>query len=127
VGSVLDPLADKLLLVTSYVCLGLSQVLPWWLTLLVLLRDALIVGGALLYRVLVGALQMRPSLLGKASTLAQIILVLAVLLELSWLPGFAEVRPLLIVTVLLLTLCSGLHYVWAWTRLYRRQRKGVTL
>ena len=37
VGSVLDPLADKLLLVTSYVCLGLSQVLPWWLTLLVLL------------------------------------------------------------------------------------------
>ena len=53
--------------------------------------------------------------------------VLAVLLELSWLPGFAEVRPLLIVTVLLLTLCSGLHYVWAWTRLYRRQRKGVTL
>ena len=127
VGSVLDPLADKLLLVTSYVCLGLSQVLPWWLPLLVLLRDALIVGGALVYRVLVGALQMRPSLLGKASTLAQIILVLAVLLELSWLPGFAEVRPLLIVTVLLLTLCSGLHYVWAWTRLYRRQRKGVTL
>ena len=84
VGSVLDPLADKLLLVTSYVCLGLSQVLPWWLTLLVLLRDALIVGGALVYRVLVGALQMRPSLLGKASTLAQIILVLAVLLGLNW-------------------------------------------
>lgn len=121
-GSILDPIADKLLLVTSYLCLSLTAVLPWWLTAVVLLRDLLIVSGASLFRYLVGPLQFRPTWLGKLSTLMQIVLVLAVLLELSILPAFAEVRPALIITVLLLAVLSGGHYVWVWGRKYRSAR-----
>lgn len=122
-GSILDPLADKLLLVTSYLCLTATQILPLWLTLAVLARDALIVVGAALYRWLAGPFEFRPSLLGKLSTVLQIVLVLVVLLELSLLPGFAEVRAPLIYAVLVLALASGGHYVWSWSRKYR-QRQG---
>lgn len=121
-GAVLDPLADKLLLVTSYLCLSVTQVLPWWLTMLVLLRDALIVSGAVAYRYLVGALSMAPSVLGKCSTVLQILLVLVVLIELSVWPAFADYRSALIVCVALLAVLSGGHYVWQWTRLYRATR-----
>ena len=99
--------------------------LPWWLTAVVLLRDLLIVSGASLFRYLVGPLQFRPTWLGKLSTLMQIVLVLAVLLELSILPAFAEVRPALVITVLLLAVLSGGHYVWVWGRKYRSARLGA--
>lgn len=124
-GSLLDPLADKLLLVTSYMCLTATQVLPAWLTLIVLLRDALIVSGAGLYRLLLGPLQFQPSGLGKLSTVMQIVLVLAVLLELSILPGVANVRWLLIYGVLLLALASAGHYAWAWVGKFNEQRRSA--
>lgn len=124
-GSILDPLADKVLLVTSYVCLTLISVLPWWLTLLVLLRDLLIVGGALLYRLLAGPLAFRPSRLGKFSTLLQLVLVIAVLLESSILPAFADVHGPLVLLVSLCTFASGAHYIWNWTRKFRAARQGA--
>lgn len=124
-GSMLDPLADKLLLVTAYLCLALVQVLPWWLTALVLLRDLLILGGALCYRLLVGNLQLRPSWLGKASTVVQIVLVIAVLLELGPLPAFALVHGPLVLLVAALALASGAHYVWHWSRNFRLARQGA--
>lgn len=123
-GSMLDPIADKLLLVTSYLCLTATAVLPWWLTAVVLLRDALIVGGATLYRRLIGPFRFQPTRLGKTSTLLQIVLVLAVLLELSVLPAFAEVRGPLILAVLVLALLSGGHYVWVWGRRFRQARSA---
>ena len=124
-GSMLDPLADKLLLVTAYLCLSLVQVLPWWLTLLVLARDLLIVLGAVCYRLLVGRLDFRPSWLGKCSSVAQIVLVIALLLELGVLPAFALVREPLILLVAALTLASGAHYVWRWSCNFRLARQGA--
>jgi len=124
-GSMLDPLADKLLLVTAYLCLTLVQVLPWWLTLLILLRDLLILIGAACYRLLVGRLEFRPSWLGKCSTVAQIILIIAVLLELSLLPAFALVREPLVLLVAALALASGAHYVWRWSLNFRLARQGA--
>jgi len=121
-GSILDPIADKLLLITSFICLAVTLVLPWWLAVVVILRDALIVIGASAYRLLVGPFDYRPSGLGKASTLLQIVLVVTVLLELSVLPAFAEVRLPLIVLVLLLSLASGAQYVWVWAQKFRYAR-----
>jgi len=121
-GSILDPIADKLLLNTSYICLAVTLVLPWWLAVVVLLRDALIAGGASLYRALVGPFEFSPSRLGKLSTLLQLVLVTAVLLELSILPAFAELRWPLIALVLLTSLVSAAHYVWVWTRKFRCAR-----
>lgn len=123
-GAMLDPLADKLLLVTAYLCLAWVEQLPWWLTLLVFARDLLIMLGAAAYRLLAGPLQWRPSLLGKCSTVAQIVLVLALLLELSLLPAFALVREALVALVALLALASATHYVWLWSGKFIQARQG---
>ncbi len=118
-GAMLDPLADKLLLVTSYLCLSISGAMPLWLTVAVLGRDLLIVCGAGLYRWRVGPLRFSPSLWGKLSTVLQIVLVLALLLELSILPAFSVVTGALQWLVLALCLLSGGHYAWLWSGKYR--------
>ena len=122
-GSVVDPLADKLLLVTSYLCLSIVGVLPVWLTAVVLGRDLLLVGGAIVYRRVIGPFKVRPSLLGKLSTLLQIVLVLTLLLEWSIQPAFSEVNGLLAWLVLLVTLVSGVDYCRVWRGKYNSERR----
>ncbi|AYF90489.1 CDP-diacylglycerol--glycerol-3-phosphate 3-phosphatidyltransferase [Pseudomonas sp. DY-1] len=121
-GSLFDPVADKLLLVTSFVCLAMTQLLPFWLTLVVVLRDLLILLGAGLFRVLAGPAEFLPSRLGKLSTLLQMLLVLCLLLELSLAPALASLRWPLSWLVLVVTLCSGAQYIWDWGRKYRYAR-----
>lgn len=115
-GAVLDPLADKLLMLCAYLALGWLEMLPWWLVGMVLLRDAIIVAGALAYFRLLGAYEMEPLLVSKLNTLMQIMLVLAVLLAL-W-SGDLPLSLLhwLIYVVGLTTLASGSAYVWVWSR-----------
>jgi cardiolipin synthase len=113
-GSILDPIADKLLLVSTYVMLALLDYLPFWLVLAVVSRDALIVGGYLIYTNLYGPAQMRPSGLSKLNTLAQITLAVAVLAQLAMdhlLPLFTQ--GLVYVTAAT-TIGSGMHYLWIW-------------
>ncbi len=76
-GGLLDPLADKVLLVSSYLSLAVIGAIPVWLVMLVILRDLVIVTGALVYNFRVKQLDVAPSLLSKFNTLAQIVLVLA--------------------------------------------------
>ncbi|MBD2838239.1 CDP-alcohol phosphatidyltransferase family protein [Pseudomonas sp. JM0905a] len=121
-GSLFDPLADKLLLVTSFICLTITQVLPLWLTLVVFLRDLVILLGAGLFRVMAGPAEFSPSRLGKLTTLLQMLLVLCLLLELSQAPALASLRWPLIWLVLVVTLCSWAQYVWDWGRKYRYAR-----
>ncbi|MCW8839927.1 MAG: CDP-alcohol phosphatidyltransferase family protein, partial [Gammaproteobacteria bacterium] len=73
-GALLDPLGDKFLLVGVYLVLGWNGLLPGWLVGLVILRDVVIVSGALAYRRLCGELTMEPTLISKANTLLQIVL-----------------------------------------------------
>jgi cardiolipin synthase len=122
IGSILDPLADKLLLVTSYICLSLSGVLPLWLAAVVLGRDLLIVLGAAVYRWRRGSLAISPSVLGKLSTLLQISLVLTLLLELSLAAALAPLRAVLVWLVLLITVASGADYVRTWLGRYLAQQ-----
>ena len=77
-GKHLDPLADKLLLMTVFVCLSVTGMVPWLVTALVLLRDLVISFGALTYRVLFGPVHGNPTSLSKCNTLAQIVFCLAV-------------------------------------------------
>ena len=72
-GKILDPLADKLLLVSCYVVLGVQQRLPAWLVALVILRDVVIVVGALVYHFHVEHVDARPTLISKLNTAAQIL------------------------------------------------------
>jgi cardiolipin synthase len=113
-GAVLDPAADKLLLVTAYVMLTILGHIPFWLTLAVVSRDVLIVGGYLLYTSHAGPVRMRPSILSKLNTLLQIALVCFLLIKLAAGLEWPHVVTIMIYAVLISTLASGAHYLWSW-------------
>jgi cardiolipin synthase len=77
-GAVLDPAADKLLLATVFITLGLLKLVPLWLMAVAVARDAIIVLGALAYRYWIGALEVRPSVVSKFNTLCQAAYIMAV-------------------------------------------------
>jgi cardiolipin synthase (CMP-forming) len=83
-GASLDPLADKALLVSIYVTLAVLDYLPDWLTIIVVTRDVLIVSAVLLATFLTKPLKIRPVYISKVNTVAQIVLVLAVLASLAF-------------------------------------------
>jgi len=116
-GGLLDPLADKVLLVSSYLTLAILGMIPMLLMLLVILRDLVIVTGALVYNFRIRELEVAPSLVSKVNTFTQILLVLVVVLDegLIGLPDLAI--QVLIGVVFITTIASGINYVWVWSRL----------
>ncbi len=115
-GGLLDPLADKALLMSSYLVLGGLGLLPIWLVILVIFRDLTIMGGALYYHFSVEEVDADPSLVSKLNTLLQIILVLAVVTDAGPLPLPSPLLQGLIYATGLTTLVSGALYVWVWTK-----------
>ena len=119
-GAYLDPVADKVLLVSIFVTLGVLQALPTWLVLLAVSRDALIVGGVLLSYTLGNPVVMNPLLISKANTLVQIILVAAVLAHMAF-SGQSEslITQLIGYAVWLTaatTTASGAAYIHTWVK-----------
>jgi len=116
VGAVLDPLADKALMIGMYVTLVAVSELPDWLAILVVFRDVVIIGGVLVLTLGGQEVAIRPLAISKFNTLLQILLVAATL----FLAGFSVSVPLLktvlIWAVALTTLASGAAYVWASAR-----------
>jgi cardiolipin synthase len=116
-GAMLDPLADKLLLVSIYVTLGFQQVLPAWLVILVVSRDVLIVGGVLLNMLMDRPMEMRPLLVSKVNTAGQIILAGAALAALGFEVNLSNASFAAgIGAVALLTAASGALYLRDWVR-----------
>lgn len=115
-GGLLDPLADKLLLISTALCLAWLGLLPVWLVAVILLRDLIIIGGAFFWNFLIGLLEAKPTIISKINTFVQIALVLAVVSEqvFAWLPDGA-INALVWVT-LATTVTSGLDYVWEWSK-----------
>ena len=115
-GSYLDPLADKLLLVSIFLSLGFLQLAPAWLVILIASRDVLIVGAVLLSRVLDKPVAMRPLMISKVNTTAQILLAGGMLLAL----GLASHPDRLLfagcLIVAALTIASGAAYMREWLR-----------
>ncbi len=111
-GVILDPVADKTLLVVLYVVLGIVKLLPAWVVILVIGRDVVIVGGALLVRAFRNVRRFVPSTIGKVSTFFQIMLVLLVLLDAAF-PNrfFLWLRNIALVLGVFFTVASGLDYV----------------
>jgi len=115
-GAYLDPIADKALLVSIYVTLGLAGQLPAWLVIAVVSRDILIVGAVVLSWMLSRPLSMHPLLISKANTLSQIVLAGLVLAELGLGLGLEELVQLLIWVTGTLTIVSAAAYFVAWLR-----------
>lgn len=115
-GGILDPISDKTLLVSSFVTLGVVGMLPLWLVVVVILRDIVIVTGAIAYHFVIGRVEMEPTFISKTNTLFQIVLVLAVVLSRSIFELPQYLIDSLIYVVAFTTLYSGVNYVWIWGR-----------
>jgi cardiolipin synthase (CMP-forming) len=113
-GGLLDPIADKLLLVASFVTLWLAGYVPGWLLAAVAARDLVIVGGAGLYRWLIGPFDAEPSVLSKLNSFLQLLYVVLTLSLLVFaLPGPGPIAVLGWI-VFATTVISGAHYVIRW-------------
>ncbi|MGV6826303.1 MAG: CDP-alcohol phosphatidyltransferase family protein [bacterium] len=123
-GGMVDPLADKFLLVSTYVCLAILQTLPWWFVGLIVLRDLVIVAGAVAYNYRVEQLEADPTLISKLNTLVQILLALLVVVDLAYQNVPAVLITVLFWSVVVTTIASGLVYVVEWTRRARTNRGG---
>jgi cardiolipin synthase (CMP-forming) len=113
-GAYLDPIADKLLLMSIYVTLGFSNHLPAWLVIAVVSRDILIIGAFLLSWVLSRPVPVHPLLVSKANTLAQIVLAGLVLAELGLGLGLEKLVIGLIPVTGALTILSAGAYFFGW-------------
>ncbi|MEO5336778.1 MAG: CDP-alcohol phosphatidyltransferase family protein [Magnetospirillum sp. WYHS-4] len=114
IGGFLDPLADKALLVCAYLTLGYTGHLPIWLVILVVFRDVLIVGGAILYQTLTNDLKAEPLKVSKVNTFAQIVLAGWVLGAVGLGFEVTAVSRILVLAVAATTAVSGAAYVWTW-------------
>ncbi len=114
-GKILDPLADKLLLVALFLTAAWMNLLPWWLAAAAVARDVLIGLGALVYRVWFGPLHGRPTVLSKINTGMQLAVALAAILGAATDWPREMVTALAIVT-LITTIVSGADYVVVFTR-----------
>ena len=113
-GAYLDPIADKLLLVTVFIMLAILGHLPHWLVVLVVSRDILIVIAVILSSVMSQPLDMNPILVSKANTAFQIALAAVVLAELAFNVTFGDLRVILIYFVTALTILSAAAYLKVW-------------
>jgi len=135
-GTVLDPIADKLLLVTAFVVLSMRSVfpepvpshlpVPFWVTVAVISRDVFIVVGAAAINVMTGFRGFRPSWLGKLNTTVQIIAIAAIIFAASFPYGTGYYLPTTYVIVFSLAVASGLHYVFFVSKLMNQDRRQQT-
>lgn len=127
-GLVLDPLADKTMLVTLFLALGYAGLIPLWLVALIIGRDLVIVIGALLLRMFRGVRRFKPMMMGKVSTFFQIVYALLTLLEAAW--PFALLRWLQLTGMALtclFTVASGAGYIRLGIRLARREEPYLAM
>lgn len=115
-GAYLDPMADKLLLVSVFIVFGFMGELPLWLVIVAVSRDALIICAVVLSTVMSRPVVVKPLLVSKANTFVQIVLAAAVLAELAFQVEFGPIRPTLVIVSGLLTVTSAAAYLVAWLR-----------
>ena len=121
-GKLLDPIADKVLLVSVYLTLAWVGLVPAWLAMSVVLRDVIIVAGAIAYRLLIGPVTGRPTPVSKLNTVLQLLLVPAVIASAIWRASPPALVIALGAAAFVTTVASGIDYVLTYARLAWRAR-----
>ena len=132
-GTILDPIADKLMLVTAFIVLSLRSVfpqplphhlpVPFWVTIAVISRDVFITVGALAINMMTGFRGFRPSWLGKLNTIIQIGGIAAIMFAPS-IPSYTGYYlPTVYAAVFTMAILSGLHYIFFASKLMNEDRK----
>ena len=132
-GTILDPIADKLMLVTAFVVLSMRSVfpqpvpshlpIPFWVTVSVISRDVFILVGAAAINVVTGFRGFRPSMLGKINTVIQITAIGIIMFAASVPYGTGYYLPTLYATVFGFAIISGAHYVFFVSKLVNEDRR----
>lgn len=132
-GTILDPIADKLMLVTAFVVLSMRSVfpqplpshlpVPFWVTVAVISRDVFILVGAAAINVVTGFRGFRPSLLGKINTTVQIVAIGVIMFAASVPYGTGWYLPTIYATVFGFAVLSGAHYVFFVSKLVNEDRR----
>jgi cardiolipin synthase len=115
-GAYLDPLADKVLIVSIYVTLGITNVIPLWIVILVVSRDIMIVGAIILSWLIDQPVQIKPLMVSKANTAAQIVFACLVLGSHGLGIDIEPVLTMVMMLVAVLTLVSVALYLAEWVR-----------
>lgn len=123
-GAIADPLADKLLLMSSFITLYLLGFIPIWLMLVIVGRDIWILIGVLSYRCLVGRIEVAPSSISKVNTFFQILLVPLLLINLSFFKLPFWLINGFMIAVFFTSVASFLHYTWVWSSLAINNHKA---
>lgn len=113
-GAVLDPVADKMTMMITAMLLAAQGMLPIWLAVVIVMRDAIIVIGAVAYRFVVGHIEMAPTRLSKANTFLEFGVLVLVMAQAGQLVEAGDWLPPLFVLLFASVLVSGAHYVWIW-------------
>ena len=132
-GTILDPIADKLMLVTSFVVLSMRSVfpqpvpshlpVPFWVTVAVISRDVFILVGAAAINIVTGFRGFRPSMLGKINTTVQIAAITAIIFAASFPYGTGYYLPTIYTIVFAFSVLSGAHYVFFVSKLVNEDRR----
>ncbi|OQY07883.1 MAG: CDP-diacylglycerol--glycerol-3-phosphate 3-phosphatidyltransferase [Desulfobacteraceae bacterium 4572_123] len=110
-GAYLDPIADKILLTAAYASLAILNIIPSWLTVIVISRDVLIAIGMFIFTLTNISIEVKPSIVSKCTTASQLLTVFLCLLQMQIAGISITIYPLCLLTAVL-TIMSGLHYVY---------------
>ncbi|MFH1905551.1 MAG: CDP-diacylglycerol--glycerol-3-phosphate 3-phosphatidyltransferase [bacterium] len=121
-GKHVDPIADKILLITAFIMLTLDKSIPAFLTIVVIVRDVVIISGFLILYVALGGLEPKPSKISKCTTFLQIFTIIYTLLNIR-VPSVLFVDPIVWITVVF-TVTSGVNYMIYGVKLLNGARKA---
>jgi cardiolipin synthase len=110
-GSILDPVADKFFLITSFILMSNKGLMPKWLTIIVISKDLIVVTGCIIIYFVTSKLKVKPSFWGKAASFCQFILIGLVLIFIN-INVTATIPMLVFAFVAVLTSVSGIHYIY---------------
>ena len=110
-GTFLDPLADKFLLITSFVLFSFYGLVPTWLTITIISRDIIVITGWVILYLLTHTAKVEPTMMGKLAITFQLILICYILFDIN-LPAVPNIHGYLIWLTAVFTTTSGLHYIY---------------
>lgn len=124
-GLILDPLADKLLMVSVFVTMTVMGLIPVWLAAVVVGRDLILMAGGIAYHFVIGTVDGEPSRISKWNTFLQLVYVFGTMLAAAGLSFHPEAMTILGYVVFCTVIISGVDYIVLWTRKAIQNRPGA--
>jgi len=126
IGAILDPIADKALLASSYITMAVTGIIPDWLAVTVISRDVIIIFGVMVLLLFHSGVEICPSIISKLTTLFQLLTIFFVLCSMVMGIACSPLITSLYVITVVLTIASGLHYVYKGIKMLGNENNGRT-